>query len=71
MLVKNGLYHHQEFDNYKFVLELSKFQDKPNFNYEIIRRKMENRWTYMVTARRFRPNSKNTSLFAFCSEEKI
>lgn len=61
----------KEFDNYKLVLELSKFQNKPNFNYEIIRRKMENKWTYMVTARRFRPNSKNTSLFAFCSEEKF
>ena len=60
-----------EFDGYDFVLELSKFKDKPNFNYDIIKRKMENRWTYMVTARRFRPNSDNTSLFAFCSEEKF
>jgi hypothetical protein len=60
-----------DFEDSELVLNLSNFKNKSKFSYDIVRKKMESKWTYMVTARRFRPNSKNTSLFAFCSEKKF
>jgi tRNA1(Val) A37 N6-methylase TrmN6 len=59
------------FKDYELVLNLSKFKNKDKFSYNLIKQKMENKWTYLVTARRFRPNSKNTCLFAFCSDKKF
>lgn len=61
----------KEFEGYDLVLNLSKVKNKEKFNYELINKKSEDKWTYMVTGRRFRPNSKNTSMFAFCSEKKF
>lgn len=61
----------QDFKNSDLVLSLSKIKDKKKFNYSKIRNKLEDKFTYLVTARRFNPHSKNTSLFAFCSEKKF
>lgn len=61
----------KEFEGWRNVLKLSKFKKKDRFTYKIIKDKMKNKWTNMVTARRFRPNSKNTSLFAFYSDKKF
>lgn len=62
-----------EFEDYKTVLDLSKFnQDKYSFSYKkYVRSKMDKNWTYIVVGRRFNPHSPNTSLFAFSSEEKF
>ncbi|BDH80247.1 hypothetical protein MTTB_p270 (plasmid) [Methanothermobacter tenebrarum] len=60
-----------KFKDYKTVLKLSKFKDKENFTYDIVRERIKGKWTYMVTARRFRPNSKNTYFFAFSSNKRI
>ncbi|MBC7129408.1 MAG: N-6 DNA methylase [Thermoplasmatales archaeon] len=58
-----------KFKGWKTVLKFSKFKDKENFTYDIIKRKMKK--ACMVIARRFRPNSKNTYFFAFCSDKKF
>jgi len=61
----------EPFKDYEMVLALSKFKNKERFSYEMIRKKMNDKWTYMVTARRFRHNSKNTSLFVFYADKKF
>ncbi|MDI9615139.1 N-6 DNA methylase [Methanothermobacter sp.] len=61
----------KEFKGWKIILKLSRFENKERFSYKIIRNKMKNKCTNMVTARRFRPNSRNTSLFAFYSDKKF
>ena len=61
----------KEFKGWKKVLELSKFKEKDKFPYNIVRENMKGKWTHMAIARRFRPNSKNTSLFVFYSDKKF
>ena len=58
-----------KFKGWKTVLQHSKYEDKENFTYDIIRNKIK--WTHLVVARRFRPNSKNTHFFAFYSDKKF
>ena len=54
--------------DYDFLLNLSKVKNKEKWNYEKYHNEIDRKWTYMITSRRFRPNSKNTFLFAFYSE---
>lgn len=55
-------------EDYNLLLSLSKVKNKEKWNYEKYYKEIDNKWTYMITSRRFRPNSKNTFLFAFYSE---
>lgn len=58
----------QPTEDYNFLLSLSKVKNKEKWNYEKYHDEIDRKWTYMITSRRFRPNSKNTFLFAFHSE---
>lgn len=61
-----------EFEDFKEVLDLSKFnQNKNTFSYDNITRNIDKFWTHMVVGRRFNPHSPNTSFFAFSSNEKF
>ena len=55
-------------DDYDMLLSLSKVKNKEKWSYEKYHSEIDRKWTYMITSRRFRPNSKNTFLFAFYSE---
>jgi hypothetical protein len=57
-----------KFEGYEDILNLSNIKNKNTFDYKLIRNKMIGKETNIVVARRFRPNSDNTSNFAFCSE---
>ena len=58
----------QPTEDYNLLLSLSKVKNKEKWNYEKYHNEIDKKWTYMITSRRFRPNSKNTFLFAFYSE---
>ena len=55
-------------EDYEFLLNLSDVKNKEKWTYGKYSREIDRKWTYMITSRRFRPNSKNTFLFAFYSE---
>lgn len=55
-------------EDYDFLLGISKVKNKEKWTYEKYYNEIDRKWTYMITSRRFRPNSKNTFLFAFHSE---
>jgi len=58
----------QPSEDYEFLLNISKVKDKNKWDYKKYSNEIDKKWTYMITSRRFRPNSKNTFLFAFYSE---
>ncbi|TET77754.1 hypothetical protein E3J38_09485 [candidate division TA06 bacterium] len=59
------------FENYRSVLLLSKWQEKRKFSWRLVAEKASGKPTYLALARRFRPNSKNTHLFAFYSNSRF
>jgi hypothetical protein len=61
----------EKFENCDLILKLSNFKDRFDFDYKLIRDGMQGKETFIVLGRRFRPNSNNTSFFAFCSEIPI
>lgn len=58
----------QPTNDYSMLLNLSKVKNKEKWSYKNYCKEINSKWTYMITSRRFRPNSKNTFLFAFYSD---
>ena len=58
-------------DDYDELLSITSIRNKHRWSYSRYSAELDSKWTNMVTSRRFRPNSKNTYLFAFYSEEEF
>ena len=59
----------EEFEGFGSLLSFSKWKDKKGFDWDSVRKRVEDKATYLALARRFRPNSKSTHFFAFFSNE--
>lgn len=59
----------EEFKGFDSLLTFSKWKDKKGFDWDSVRKGVEDKATYLALARRFRPNSKSTHFFAFFSNE--
>lgn len=53
------------------LILLSKWKNKKEFDWSIVTEKLNGKETYLVVARRFRPDSPNTHFFAFYNDEKF
>jgi len=60
-----------QFKGFDSILMLSKWKDKKNFTWDLVNEKVKGKEAFLVVARRFRPNSKNTHFFAFYSDTKF
>jgi len=61
----------EEIKDFGSILTVSKWKDKKKFTWDLVDEKVAGKETYLAVARRFRPNSKNTHFFAFCSDTKF
>jgi len=53
------------------LLQLSKWKNKDDFDWKIVKEKLRDKKTYLAVARRFRPDSVNTHFFAFYNDEEF